>query len=86
MSRKAPFRVESDGRNIHLGRVQFRVYMAFLTGRKFTGADLCEVCKITDPRGHIAALRGKGLPISAIWMVNPDTGNRCKQYFLDYEK
>jgi hypothetical protein len=78
-------RVEFQGVAVYLGRVQYRVWSLFLSGKKLTGADISHLARVTDPRGHIAALRNKGLPISAIWVSTADA-TRCKRYYLDYEK
>lgn len=85
-SKQAPYGVKIGPKRIYLGRVERRVFQALATGRRFTGADLCEVCRATDHRGLLAALRRKGVPIADVWVQNPDTGNRCKKWFLVHEK
>lgn len=44
-------------------------------------ADISTILHLSDPRGHIAALRRKGFAISDEW-VTTEYGGRFKRYFV----
>lgn len=64
-----------------LGRLQAKVLALLAKGGMYSAADISVALRLSDPRGHIAELRGKGYPIADIW-VTTQYGNRYKKYFL----
>lgn len=68
--------------NRPIARVQGRVLFALASGERLTALQIARRARVTDPRGHIAALRGKGICIADAWVKSPEWGTRCKVYFL----
>lgn len=65
-----------------IARVQGRVLAVLQSGERLTALQIARRARITDPRGHIAALRGKGICIADAWIKSPEWGTRCKVFFL----
>lgn len=65
-----------------IGRVQGRVLAVLKSGERLTALQIANRARVTDPRGHIAALREKGVGITDAWIKNPEWGTRCKVYFI----
>jgi hypothetical protein len=67
---------------IQIARVQGRVLEVLQSGERLTALQIASRARVTDPRGHIAALRGKGILIADTWIKSPEWGTRCKEYYL----
>ena len=65
----------------NLPRLQKQVYDLLAKGGKYSAADISLHLHLCDPRGHIAELRNKGIPIKDEWQ-DGDFGTRYKVYFL----
>lgn len=65
-----------------IGRVQQRVLSVLRAGGKMTALQIAQLANVTDPRGHIRALRKKGYHIKDIWVKSMVWGTRCKLYYL----
>ncbi len=65
-----------------IARVQGRVLAVLQSGERLTALQIARRARVTDPRGHIAALRGKGICIADAWIKSPEWGTRCKVFFL----
>ncbi|MBP5486339.1 MAG: hypothetical protein J6Y06_01710 [Bacteroidales bacterium] len=70
----------AEGRSI--ARVQGRVLAVLKSGERLTALQIAKRACVTDPRGHIAALRNKGIVIADAWIKSPEWGTRCKEYYL----
>lgn len=64
-----------------LPRVQAKVYRLLCGGGKYSAADISVRLHLCDPRGHISALRTKGINIHDEWREDK-YGVRYKVYFL----
>lgn len=64
-----------------LPHVQRKVYNLLNDGGKYSVYDIVLRLRIADPRGHIAALRRKGIEILDEWKTTSDN-NRYKVYFI----
>ena len=75
---------EVRGGNVQGGlpRVQSRVYSLLKSGGKYTTIQISLMTGVTDPRGHIAALRAKGYDIRDEWIKSERWGTRCKVFYL----
>ena len=72
-----------DGKEqIKIGRVQGRVLAVLSSGERLTALQIAIRARVCDPRGHISALRGKGVSIADDWIKSEAHGTRCKQYYL----
>lgn len=65
-----------------LPKWQRKVFGLFLTGQKYTVADISIAYHLSDPRHYIRALRKKGFPINDEWRETVD-GSRYKAYYLN---
>ena len=65
-----------------LPRVQKRVYYLLKGGGRYTSIQISLAAGVTDPRGHIKALRDKGYDIRDEWVKSDFWGTRCKVFFL----
>ncbi len=63
-----------------LTKQQNRIFEILKNGRN-TVADLVMKTGYSDPRGHIKALRDKGISVSDEWLKSRD-GVRYKVYFI----
>lgn len=68
----------------NLPRIQQMVFDLLSDGGKYSAADISIRLYLSDPRGHIAELRKKGIPIHDEWKEN-EYGARYKVYFLKQE-
>lgn len=64
-----------------LPRIQRKVFELLRKGGRYSVADISTILHLSDPRGHIAALRRKGFAISDEW-VTTEYGGRFKRYFV----
>ena len=64
-----------------IGRVQQRVLSALMSGNKMTALRISQIAYVTDPRGHIRALRKKGI-ISKIFGLNQWFGVPGANYII----
>lgn len=71
---------ETESRPI--ARVQGRVLDVLQSGERLTALDIAQRARVTDPRGHIAALKRKGVSILDEWIKSPTWGTRCKVFFI----
>lgn len=67
---------------IQIARVQGRVLAVLKSGERLTALQIGSRAHVTDPRGHIARLRDKGIAIADTWIKSPEWGTRCKVYYL----
>ena len=65
-----------------IARVQGRVLSVLRDGGRMTALQIGNRAGVTDPRGHISALRRKGIPIADQWVKSQNWGTRCKIYYL----
>lgn len=65
----------------NLPRLQRKVYDLLKGGGKYSVADISIAIHASDPRGHIAILREKGIPILDEWRTSA-YGVRYKVYFI----
>ncbi len=64
--------------------IQAWVYELFCRGGKYSVADISKALGLSDPRGHIKYLRGKGINIKDEWR-NGAHGGKYKVYWLEKE-
>lgn len=64
-----------------LPHIQRKVYNLLNGGGKYSVYDIVLRLHIADPRGHISALRRKGIEILDEWKTTSDN-NRYKVYFI----
>ena len=69
----------------NLPRIQQEVYNLLANGGKYSAADISICLHLGDPRGHIAELRKKGIPILDEWQES-EYGTRYKVYFIKQEE
>lgn len=67
-----------------LPRLQRLVYGLFARGGKYSAADISISLHLSDPRGHIAELRTKGIAILDEWRTS-EHGTRYKVYYLKHQ-
>lgn len=65
-----------------LPRKQGRILQILSDGGKYSVSDLAVLTRFADPRGHIKALRDKGVPIADEWKNNKEGDGHYKVYFL----
>lgn len=64
-----------------LSRIQGKVYGLLAGGGRFSAYDIAARLHLSDPRGHIAELRRKGVTVADEWATS-EYGTRYKVYFL----
>lgn len=64
-----------------LPRLQKAVYNLLMSGERYSVADMSIRLHLSDPRGHIAELRNKGIAILDEWQTS-EYGTRYKVYFV----
>lgn len=70
------------GANVmNLPRIQRKVYELLKSGGKYSVFDITTRLRLADPRGHIAALRRKGIEVLDEWKAGE--GTRYKVYFIN---
>lgn len=72
---------KTDAKVNNLPRIQRKVYDLLNTGGKYSVFDITTRLRLADPRGHIAALRRKGIEILDEWRTTTE-GERYKVYFV----
>ena len=72
--------VQWQGKKYTMGRRQANVLSLLLGGEKMSVTDITRRLGYSDPRGHIAVLRHKGIPISDEWVMTKEA--RFKRYFI----
>lgn len=65
---------------VNLSKVQRKVFNLLSGGGKYSVTDICVRLHLCDPRGHIAALRRKGIDVRDEW--RQCDGGRYKVYFI----
>lgn len=65
----------------NLPRIQRKVAYLLNDGGRYSAADISIRLNLSDPRGHIAKLRRKGLPIPDEWCIG-EYGTKYKRYFI----
>lgn len=63
------------------GKQAQRILDTLQGGGRFTVADLSRITGNSDPRGHIRALRKKGIEVLSEWRPNVGAG-RHKVYYM----
>lgn len=64
-----------------LPRLQRKVIEMLRDGGRYSAADISARLRLSDPRGHISALRRKGFSVLDEW-VTSEYGTRYKVYFI----
>lgn len=64
-----------------LPRLQRKVIEMLRDGGRYSAADISARLHLSDPRGHISALRRKGFAVLDEW-VTSEYGTRYKVYFV----
>lgn len=64
-----------------LPRIQRKVYDLLRSGGKYSVYDITTRLRLADPRGHISALRRKGIEVLDEWKTGE--GTRYKVYFIN---
>ena len=65
-----------------IARVQGRVLFVLASGERLTALQIGNRAHVTDARGHIKALRDKGITILDAWIKSVEWGTRCKVYYM----
>ena len=65
---------------VNLPRIQRKVYDILMSGGKYSVFDITVRLHLADPRGHIAALRRKGIAVLDEWR---GAETRYKVYFIN---
>lgn len=66
---------------VNLPKVQRKVFNLLSGGGKYSAFDIAMRLRLCDPRGHIAALRRKGVEVLDEWKTGE--GTRYKVYFIN---
>lgn len=72
---------KTDAKVNNLPRIQRKVFNLLSGGGKYSAFDIALRLRLCDPRGHIAALRRKGVEILDEWKTGE--GTRYKVYFIN---
>lgn len=73
--------IYTEAKVMNLPRVQRKVYDLLRSGGKYSVYDITTRLRLADPRGHISALRRKGIDIRDEWR-HTSRGERFKVYFI----
>lgn len=73
---------EYGAKVLNLSRIQRKVYNLLRLGGKYSVYDITTRLHMSDPRGHIASLRRKGIEVLDEWRTTTE-GGRYKVYYIN---